>query len=640
VSVFPSKKIMARVTNACEKGTDLLGNVCAVLSIVGLVCLAFFVALNVMLRYIGISVPWLFSLSVVALILFTFLSVSFTLQEKKHTSVDVVTSKLPKNRALALEVVGHCAWFLLAGVLIWQGLKWVRLEYMARTVTASTALGAIEIPVWLLGAIVPIGALVLSVQSIKITVKIISKLAKSLMNDEFDLKSTLIPIVVLLSLVTVGVLLALFVNPLLGLFIMLFTLLLSGISVAVALAITATVGLYSFAGGMSGLSQVPLSAFSAVESFPLVALPLFVFVGTLISHGGLGEKLFEALEVCFAKVPGSLLVASIITGALVAAITGSSVAATAILSIVCLRPLLSRGFDKRLSCGTIAGASMGSLIPPSIALIVYGAVVEESIGKLFMGALIPSLLVFAMFTAYVMLISFFDKNKVPRVTASFSWKEKLSTFGRALPIIVLPVIILGGIYAGIFTATEAGAIAVVYTLAVVFVSLRSLDWTKLKAACVDAVCTSSMTLWILIGGVLFSKFISQLKLGPAFTSALTALGLSKAIVVLMMFLVLVVFGTFTSSMATMLMTIPFFYPLAMEIGISSIWLGVLYNMSIELGLLTPPVGINLYIIQGVSRLPFPDVVRGLLPFLGMLTIGIAAIYFFPELVEFLPSTMQ
>jgi len=634
-----AERIVARIFRALDSAVQLLTHICGVLSVVGLLCLAIFVSLNVVLRYVGISLPWLFSVSVVALIFFAFFSVAFTLGEGKHTSVDVLTSRMPKLSVIPLEVVGYLTWLVFAIVLVWQGLKWVRMELMLQTVTASTALGALEIPVWILGSVVPIGAFLLVLQAIRLFIRRSSELLGSIISHGFRLKMLLLPVAVISTLLVFGVLLALYVHPLIGLFIMLLTLLLGGIPVAVALAMTATVGLYVFAGGMSGLSQVAFSAFSSVESFPLVALPLFVLVGTVMSHGGLAERLFSVLDLWFARVPGSLLVASIITGAILAAITGSSIAATAILSIVCLGPLISRGFDKRLSCGTIAGASMGSLIPPSIALIVYGAVVEASIGKLFMAALVPSLIVFAMFTLYVLMVCSFRKEKAPRATTVFSWKERMAGLAKASPIVLLPIIILGGIYAGVFTATEAAAIAVVYCFAVVLIATRTLKWSGLKAASLEATCTSSMTLWILIGGVLFSNFVSQLKLGPAFASAILASGASKGMVVSIMFVILAVFGMFTSSMATMLMTLPFFYPLAMELGISVLWLGVLYNMSIELGLLTPPVGVNLYIIQGVGKLPFQDVVRGMLPFLGMLILGVILIYFMPDLVDWLPSTM-
>jgi C4-dicarboxylate transporter DctM subunit len=481
-----------------------------------------------------------------------------------------------------------------------------------------------------------LGAFLLILQSLRLIVKRTHFLIK----QDVDLKTSLVPVALVMILFTIGMLIAVYASPIGGLFISLVVLFLGGTPVAFALAIIGTAGIYFFAGGSSGLPQIPMTAFSSVESFPMAALPLFVIIGTVLSYGGLTRALFSCTELWFRRVRGSLLIVTIATGAIICAITGSSVAATAILCLLCLPVLIERGFDRRLSCGTVGGASVGSLIPPSSALIVYGAVVEMSVGKLFMAALIPSLLIFGTFAVYVIILSYTNKEKFGEVISTTSWSERFASLKTAAPILFLPILILGGIYIGLFTATEAAGIAVIYGLIIVMVVLRTFKWKEVKKACLDGCHVSSMTLFILVGGMIFASVVSQLKIAPTVVSFAETIGASKAIVIIVLFIALLIGGMFMSSMAMMLITLPVFYPLAESVGIDGFWLGVFYTICIEIGLLTPPVGTNLFVIRGTSDIPFDDIVIGMVPFIGLLVLGIAMIYFFPQLCTWLPSTMQ
>ncbi len=600
-----------------------------------LVALAIFVFLNVVSRFIGIAVPWLFSLAVITLVAFTFFTAAYALGEGKHVTIDVITLRLPENSRVTLEILGYVFCMLFAIIMGWEGTKWLHTAFVRKIITGSDTLSTLPVPLWIFIFVVPAGAFLLVLQSLRLIVK----RTHFLVNRHPNLTTILVPVVSKLALFLAGLIIALYLSPIGGLFLSLLVLFLGGTPVAFALAIVGTIGIYLFAGGLRGLVQVPMVAFAATESFPLAALPLFVLISAVVGQAGLAKALFFSTELWFGRLRGSLLIVTIATGAVFCAITGSSVAATAILCMIALPPLLDRGFDVRLSCGTVGGASVGSLIPPSTSLIIYGAVVEMSVGKLFMAALIPSLIVFALYALYVIVLSFISKEKFGAKPEIVSWREKFLSLKTAAPLLLLPILILGGIYTGIFTATEAAGFAVVYGLFMVLIILRSLKWRGVKQACLESCTVSSMTLFVLVGGMIFATIVSQLKVAPTVVSCAKAIGASQIAVTLIMFLALLVGGMFMSSIALMLITLPVFYPLAMAVGIDPLWLGVFYTICIEIGLLTPPVGVNLFVIKGASDVPFDDIVIGMLPFLGILTLGIVIIYLFPQLCSWLPSTM-
>jgi len=625
------KKAAKAVDLLIYKLNSGLGNVFSL----ALVVLAIFVFLNVVSRFIGIALPWLFSLSVITLVAFTFFTVAYTLGEGKHVTIDVVTVRLPENSRISLEILGYVFCLVFAIIMGWEGTKWLHTAFIRKLITGSDTLSTLPVPLWIFILIVPLGAFLLILQSLRLIVK----RTYFLVHQQVDLRTTLVPVVLVITLFLAGLLIAVYINPIGGLFLSLLVLFLGGTPVAFALAIVGTAGIYLFAGGSSGLPQVPMIAFAATESFPLAALPLFVLISAVVGQAGLAKALFSCTELWFGRVRGSLLIVTIATGAVFCAITGSSVAATAILCLIALPTLLDRGFDARLSCGTVGGASVGSLIPPSTSLIIYGTIVEMSIGKLFMAALIPSLIVFALYALYVILLSFISREKFGGKPGAASWREKVLSLKTAAPLLLLPILILGGIYTGLFTATEAAGFAVIYGLLVVLVILRTLKWKGVKQACLESCTISSMTLFVLVGGLIFATIVSQLKVAPTVVSFAKGVGASQLLVIVIMFLALLIGGMFMSSIALMLITLPVFYPLAMAVGIDPLWLGVFYTICIEVGLLTPPVGVNLFVIKGASDVSFDDIVIGMLPFLGLLTLGIAIIYLFPQLCSWLPSTM-
>ena len=601
-----------------------------------LILLAIFVFANLASRWVGVSLPWLFSGSIVILLAFAFLTGAYALGEGKHVTIDAVTSRLSENSRVSLEILGLIVCLAFSVNLGWEGATWVIRSYVGGvSLRGDIALSTFPADQWMVAAVVPVGSLLLILQSLRLIVKRTYFLAK----HHVTLRTSLFPPVLVIVLFVLCILISVNFNPLLGLFLGLLVLFFGGTPVAFALGIVGTIGLYLFAGGAKGLLQVPISAFGSMESFPTVAFPLFIIIGAVMGRAGLAEALSAFTEAWFGRVRGSMLIVTIISGAIICAITGSSLAATALLSMIYMPVLLKSNYDPRLSAGTIAGASVGTLIPPSMSLLLFAIITETSLSGLFMAALVPALITFSTYGIYVLILSFTNKEKFGKPPAPVAMGEKLKRTRTATPILLLPVIILGGIYIGLFTATEAAAVAVVYGLVTTLFVSRTLSLEGTRKACLEGGYLSSMALFILIGGLLFSNVVSQLQIGPTLVELTEAIGLTRPILVLVMSIVLLFLGMFMTPGPIFFITLPLFVPLAMATGINFLWLGVFYTYMVEIGLLTPPVGTNLYVIQGTSGLPFWDCVRGIMPFLGILVLGVVVIYFFPVLTTWLPSTM-
>jgi C4-dicarboxylate transporter DctM subunit len=624
--------VLAFLDKAIYRANREAARVCGIL----LLLIAFFVFATVIGRFSGFPISELFSITIMSLIVFGFLALGHTLGEGKHCTVDFITERVPENTRFSLEILGHAFMVVFATLWGWQGANWALRLFERGTLTSGSAsLGEISIPYGILPGIMALGCLLLVLQALRL----IFKRWQSL-KGKYNFMQCAFPVILVVVLAAAGIAYGIMVSPIAGLFITLMVFLFMGQPVALALGFTGMIGLFLFAGGYSGLLQVPLMTFKMVESYPLVALPLYVIIGTIMGEAKLIDRLFVFLDHWMGRIPGSLLMVTIATGAVICAITGSSIAATAILSLVCIPPLLERKYDKRLSMGVVAAGSVGTLIPPSTALIVYGILVEQSIGRLFMAAVLPAAITFIMFGIYLFILSYTNREKFGLKSPPVDWNTKLTSFTGSIPLLLLPVVILGGIYVGIFTATEAAGVAVVYGLLVSIVSGKKFSWKDLSKGLDEGTLLSSMVLFVIFGGILFASVTSQLRLGQVVVSFVQSAGLSTAAVLVIMYIILFIMGMFMPNSSIMLITVPIFFPLSKAFGIDPYLLGMVYVFCGEIGLLTPPVGINLFVMQGVSKMSLYDVSVGCAPFVIILTIALLVTCVFPELVTWLPSTMK
>jgi C4-dicarboxylate transporter DctM subunit len=412
----------------------------------------------------------------------------------------------------------------------------------------------------------------------------------------------------------------------------LFALLFAGVPIAFALG---GLGLGMLVlGGFSPLIA-PQALYSSIDNFILLAVPLFLLMSNILLAGGVGRDLFAAVQSWVGHLPGGLAVATIISCAIFAAISGSSVACAATIGTVAIPEMIERGYQRRFVLGLLAaGGTLGILIPPSIPMIVYGVITEESIIDLFLAGVGPGLLLSGFFVVFAMVYARFSRAYSPSPRAS--WAERRAATLRALPTFALAALILGGIYGGIFTPTEAAGVGFLAALLLTAVLLRSLTWAKLSEAVLDAMTTTVTIFLIIAGAKIFGKAITLYRIPQDISGLIVSNVDETGLFVLIVCLVLLAMGLVLEALSMMLIMVPVLSPALMALGIDPIWFGVLFVIMVECALITPPVGLNLYVIQAVGQAGIDEVAAGVWPFILFMLLTVMLIYIFPQIALYIP----
>ncbi|MHA6263513.1 TRAP transporter large permease [Arenibacterium sp. CAU 1754] len=415
----------------------------------------------------------------------------------------------------------------------------------------------------------------------------------------------------------------------------LFTLLLARVPVAFALG---GMGLALLVlGGFSPL-MAPQAILSTLDGFILLAVPLFLLMANLLLKGGVGDDLFAAVNSWVGHWPGGLAVATILSCAIFAAISGSSVATAATIGTVAIPAMIERGYDKRFVYGLLAaGGTLGILIPPSIPMIVYGFITEESVGALFLAGVGPGMALVVLFIAYSMLHARLTTVQGAGKPATMA-ERRVATM-RAFPSIALAMLIIGGIYSGAFTPTEAAAIGFTAALLVTVVVLRSLSWKGFREAVFESMITTVAILLIVAGAKVFGKAITLYRIPQDISSMIAQAIETPLVFIIVVSIVLLLMGLVFEALSMVLIMTPVLLPSAMAMGFDPIWFGIFMVVMVECALITPPVGLNLYVIQAVARASLADVARGVLPFLLLMFLCVAILYVWPDLALYLPFNL-
>jgi len=389
-------------------------------------------------------------------------------------------------------------------------------------------------------------------------------------------------------------------------------------------------------GGFSAV-MVPQALYSSMDSFILLAVPMFLLMSNILLKGGIGGDLFAAVQSWVGHWPGGLGVATIISCAIFAAISGSSVATAATIGTVAITEMTKRGYDRSFVLGLLAaGGTLGILIPPSIPLILYGVITEESIVKLFLAGIGPGLLLAATFILYCFVYAALGKDyrPIPRAT----WAERRIASLRALPTVILAAIVVGGIYAGWFTPSESAGVGFSVSLVIVY-AMGRMTWPKLKEA-VEASMKTTVSIFLIVAGAnLFGKAITLYRIPQEISLAITQNISQPALFVLLVGLVLLIMGCVLESLSMLLIMAPVLYPSLAAMNIDPIWFGIFFVVMIETALITPPVGLNLFVIQAVAGSPLLAVVRGVWPFIIMLLGTAVLLWWWPAVALFVPFKM-
>ncbi len=412
----------------------------------------------------------------------------------------------------------------------------------------------------------------------------------------------------------------------------LFTLLLARVPVAFALGFLGLAML--LVGGFSPL-MAPQSMLSTLDGFILLAVPLFLLMSNVLLKAGVGADLFNAVQAWVGHWPGGLAVATILSCAFFAAISGSSVATAATIGTVAIPEMINRGYDKKFVYGLLAaGGTLGILIPPSIPMIVYGFVTEESVIALFLAGIGPGITLVTLFVLYSMFYSRIINRSDDIAKATPSQRRTASI--RALPSVALAGLIMGGIYSGAFTPTEAAAIGFAASLIIGALVLRSLSWEGFHAAVKDSMVTTVAILLIVAGAKIFGKAIALYRI-PQDISMLISQNVDTAVIfILVVSVVLLIMGLVFEALSMVLIMTPVLLPGAMGLGFDPIWFGIYMVILVECALITPPVGLNLYVIQSVAKAPLGDVSQGVLPFLALMLLTVVVLYLVPDLALYIP----
>ncbi|MER0236877.1 TRAP transporter large permease [Fulvimarina sp. MAC8] len=415
----------------------------------------------------------------------------------------------------------------------------------------------------------------------------------------------------------------------------LLVLLFVGLPVAFALAGLGTVMLY-----LKGLPLVMVAQnlHGAVDNFILLSVPLFLLMSNILLKGGVGRDLFDALQSWVGHWPGGLGIAALASCGIFSAISGSSVATAATVATVAVPEMTARGYGRSFTLGLLAaGGTLGILIPPSIPLIVYGVITEESIGKLFLAGIGPGILLLVLFGIFCVAYSRFSTAYVP--SEKVDAERRRSATIRALPTGGLAVLMIGGIYTGIFTPTEASAVGAVFAFLITAFLLRTLTREGFVTAVRETVSTTIVLFLIVIGAKIFGKAVTLYQV-PAQISQLFDTGAQTATGFLVIVgLILLFIGLFLESLSMLLIMMPVLFPTVLALGIDPIWFAMYFVILIEVALITPPVGLNLFVIQAVARSTLGEVVRGVLPFIGLMFLSIYLLWQFPAIVTFIPASL-
>ncbi|MBE0584686.1 MAG: TRAP transporter large permease [Desulfofustis sp.] len=380
---------------------------------------------------------------------------------------------------------------------------------------------------------------------------------------------------------------------------------------------------------------------SVLNSFVMTAIPLFVLLGELLLRSGITDKVYQSMSLWLARLPGGLLHTNIGASALLAAASGSSVATAATIGTVAIPTFKTRGYNDRIVLGSLAaGGTLGILIPPSINMIIYGSIADASIGRLFIGGVVPGILLALAFMATIMIIAVIRPSVAGEPEEPRSFIYKIRTLGSFLPSLIIIFAVMGSIYLGWATPTEAAALGVLAVVVIALVQGR-LSIAMLHESFASTIKTTAMILLIMACAFYMNFIISMLGIPQALSQWFVQFNLSPQLTMWLIVVFYLVLGTFIETIAMMVTTIPLVVPLVVAVGYDPVWFGVFLMILCEASLITPPIGMNLYVVQGIrtDNGPLKDVIIGVLPFLLTMLLMVGVMIYVPELVLWLPDRM-
>lgn len=423
-------------------------------------------------------------------------------------------------------------------------------------------------------------------------------------------------------------------------FSVLVVLIMSGLWIQMAVGLAALLYLFLM-NGMAGWNALGLVSWGSANSFTLAAIPLFIFMAEILLGSGLSDRLYKGLAPFTRRLPGGLLHTNIVGSGIFAAVSGGSAPTAAAMSTVAIPALGQRGYQKRIIAGSLAaGGTLGILIPPSITMIIYATFTETSIAKLFAAGLFPGLLLASCYSLFIIARTLKNPALAPRDTTRYTAKDYARSLLDILPFLILIVCVLGSIYGGIATPTEAGAVGVVGAVVIAAI-YRRLSIAMLRSAVARTLKMSGNVLFIVFISMLFAYATTLSGVGDQLVEWVSQAGISQLQLLLLLMLAFAILGCFMEGLGMIAIIVPIIFPVLMAMGVDPIWFGVFVVVLIELGQLTPPLGVILFVVSGSSPdMKVEDVVMGALPFFLIILAFLLMLILFPDIVLWFPSLIQ
>lgn len=577
------------------------------------------------------------------LVFMAFFSIAYTMLKNQHVSVDLITSMMSARTNSILQSI-----FSIWGTFIFGAMSWLTASRAAEAFRREEISDIIQMPFWVIYAVAAIGTLLLALTLVGLLFTHLSGLYQS-SQSKASFWGWLVAIAVIAGIgATSGLILKAIApdlsSPSIGLlytgFLMLILLL--GFPVGFSMAFAGLTGLFYLIGSNVAFNVTKINTYDSVAVYFFCVIPFFLLMGFLILHAGIGAKLYNAGIKVFGRLPGGLAVGTVAGCGGFAAICGDSVASAATMGSVSIPEMKKYDYDDSLATGSVAaGGTLGILIPPSIGFVVYGIITEQSIGKMFMAGIVPGIILtlgFA-FAAYIQCVI---NPKLGPKSEKFTAREVAESIFNIWPVGALFAAVIGGIYSGILTPTEAGGVGASGALLIAMFS-KGFNRHKLFAALLEATTTSAMIFTILIGVGLLGYFITLTDLPLSFANFLNTLDVSRYVIFVLILLLYLVLGMVMNIIPMMMLTLPILFPTVVGLGFDPIWFGVIMVIMMEMGQITPPVGINVFVIHGVAKkynVSMATIYRGIIPFVIVEIVVIFVLTLFPDIVLWLPNSMD
>jgi tripartite ATP-independent transporter DctM subunit len=422
----------------------------------------------------------------------------------------------------------------------------------------------------------------------------------------------------------------------------LFVLIFLGIQIFVALGVAGVLGLW-LARGTDMLALAPTSLFGQLNSFEMIAVPLFILMGNVLTKTPIGRDLFYAASRWMNWLPGGLAIASVGACTVFGAVSGVSIAGVAAVGGLAIPEMLKRGYSKEIAAGSVVSAgALAMLIPPSVPFIIYSAVSGESVAKLFIGGMVPGLILAFMLSFYILIRSILHPEEAPQVKdIQCTWRERFSSLGRIWHAILLIALVLGSIYSGVATPTEASAVGAAGSILIAAFVYRVLNWAVFSSIIKDSLRVSAAILLITACAKIFGDFLNMVRVPQMLSSYLLGLDVPSIVILFSIMILLICLGMFIDGFSLIVVTTPILLPLIIGLGYDPLWYGIILVMNLEMAVVTPPVGLNLYTLRGVcSFLSIEEIIKSSIPFVVIQFIGLIIFALFPAISLWLPNLIQ